>query len=69
MSFEKWWTEHDNEFDKRLLDRIEWDVVDFRRSRFFHLLLTCATVFVSSFMRLFTYCAFCFDDDIWQTFF
>ncbi len=63
MSSEKWWTEHDNESDKRLLDRVKWEIVDFRRSRLFHLLLTCATMFVSSFMRFFTYCAFCFDDE------
>ncbi len=63
MSLEKWWTKHENEFDWRLLNRIKWDVVDFRRFRLLHLLLTCATVFVSNFMRLFTYCAFCSDDE------
>jgi hypothetical protein len=63
MSFEKLKTKHDNKFNRHLLDEIEWNVVDFRRFCFFHLLLTCATVFASSFMKLFTYCAFCFDDE------
>ncbi len=65
MNLEKWRTEHDNdnEFDRRLLDKKEWNVVDFRRSRLFHLLLTYATIFVSSIMRFFAHCAFCSDDE------
>ncbi len=64
MNFEKWRAEHDsdNESDRRLLDRKEWDVIDFRRSRLLHFLLTYATVLVSNIMRFFTYCAFCSDD-------
>jgi hypothetical protein len=64
MNLEKWRTKHDsdNESDRRLLDKEEWDVVDFCRFRFFHLLLTYATIFVSSIMKFFTYCAFCFDE-------
>jgi hypothetical protein len=63
VSFEKLKTEHDNESDRRLLDEIEWNVVDSRRSRFLRFFLTCATVLASNFMRFFTYCAFCFDDE------
>jgi hypothetical protein len=63
MNLEKWRTEHDNESDRRLFDRKEWDFVDFRRSRLLYLLLTYATVFVSSIMRFFTHCAFCSDDE------
>jgi hypothetical protein len=65
MNLEKWRTKYDNdnESDRRLFDRKEWNVVDFRRFRFFHLLLTYATVLVSNIMKFFTYCAFCFDDE------
>jgi hypothetical protein len=65
MNLEKWWTKHDDEFDRRLhlLDRKKWDFVDFRRSRLLHFLLTYATVFVSNIMRFFTYCAFFLDDE------
>jgi hypothetical protein len=63
MSFERWRTEYDNESDRRLLDRKEWDFVDFRRSRLFHLLLTYATILVSNIMKFFTHCAFCLDDE------
>ncbi len=63
MSLERKRTKHDNEFDRRLLDKKEWDFVDFRRFRHLHFLLTNTTVLVSSIMKLFTYCAFCFDDE------
>jgi hypothetical protein len=65
MNLEKWWTKHDDEFDRRLhlLDKKEWNFVDFHRSRLLHLLLTYATVLVSNIMKLFTYCAFCSDDE------
>jgi hypothetical protein len=62
MNLRKLKTEHDDEFDRRLLDWIKRSVVDFRRFRLLHLLLTRATILVSSFMRFFTYCAFCSDD-------
>jgi hypothetical protein len=65
INFEKRWAEYDNKFNRRLrlLDRKEWDFVDFRRSRLLHFLLTYTTVFVSSIMKFFTYCAFCSDDE------
>ncbi len=56
-------TKHDNEFNRRLLDEIKWYVVDSRRFRLLRFLLTNATILASSFMKLFTYCAFCFDDE------
>jgi hypothetical protein len=63
MNFEKKRTKYNNEFDRRLLDKIKWDFVDFRRFRLFHLLLMCATILASSIMKFFTYCEFCFDDE------
>jgi hypothetical protein len=63
MSLEKWRTKHDNEFDRRLLNKIKWSFINFRRFRLLHLLLTCATILVASIMKFFTYCAFCFDDE------
>ncbi len=63
MRFKKWQTKHDNESDRRLLDKIKWYFVDFRRFRLLHFLLTCATILVSNILRFFTYCAFCSDDE------